>query len=963
MRLSILSAVAALAVVQSAGAAARSDSARLPMAFEANRGQVNERAKFLSRCSGYTLFLTPQEAVLALPVGEKSSVLRLQFEGSRQTPLIEGVEPLPGTVNYFRGSDPAGWLSKIPTYERVRYSEIYEGIDLVFYGNEEGRLEYDFIVAPGADPNQIRLRLDGADEVRLGEDGLLVARLGDREVVHRAPAIYQQRQDQPGRDAVLGRYVLGGDNRVGFEVEDYDADRRLVIDPVLVFSSFIGGDRRDHARGIDLGPDGSVYIFGETGSVDFPVVNALQPDRFDNFQDAFVMKLNPAGTVVIYATYLGGSGGDLGLDIAVNAEGCAYVVGTAGTTFPVTPGAFQTERTGPRSGYVAKISADGSQIDAATLFTGRRSEEIYAVALDTEGYPYITGYSTSDDLPTTPGSYQPTRTVTINQTGVFVAKLMPDLSGLVYSTHIDSPDFEDGRAIDVYEFSAYITGSADSDDYPTTPGVVQPLKNGAPRDSFVTKLSPDGSSLVYSTFIGGDNLDIPHGIAVGVTGSAYITGDTTGFNYPTTPGAFVTSRNAAGGAFVTKLSPDGSSNVYSTYLSERAFEHGDSIKVDRQGAAYVVGLTNNVTFPVTSNALQPMLANRSRDAFLVKLSYDGSRQLYSSFHGGDDTDSVGQPQSSTTLSDALAVRNCQAYFVGRSDSPNFPLMDPFQATLGGGDWDAFVSKVDPSGGLDEPVIGCNAVVLATGTPVMDMLAPRSIGTVFGTGFSTQTVLVPELDANGDVSTNLANTCVEIAGLRGAVFAVLSTQINFMVPPGVPLGWRRVVVIRGCGTANEVRSEPQYVEIKPVVPAFFNFVNNVDGVNPIAAVDNATGFLIGPSGLFGLSGELGQNFVTTPAQPGQIIVVFPTGLGSTNPALANGQIPGAAFPITGSSSLTLGGVMVPPEDIFYVGAAPCCAGLDQVTFRVPAGLAAGNHQLVLTVDGVSSPVGPFIAVQP
>ena len=345
------------------------------------------------------------------------------------------------------------------------------------------------------------------------------------------------------------------------------------------------------------------------------------------------------------------------------------------------------------------------------------------------------------------------------------------------------------------------------------------------------------------------------------------------------------------------------------------------------------------------------------------LSADGTRQIYSSYHGGAEDDMVGEVQGSFVFGDTVAERDCQAYFVGRTASPGFPLMDPFQPAMGGGEWDAFISKVDPFSAGGTPHIGCNAVVLATGTPVMDMLAPRSIGTVFGTGFSTQSVFVPELDGSGNVSTNLADTCVEIAGQRGAMFAVVPSQINFMVPPGVPLGWRRVVVIQGCGTADEVRSEPQYIEIKPVVPAFFNFVNNSDGVNPAAAVDNATGALIGPPALFGLSSGTAQSVVTTPAQPGQIVVVFPTGLGPTNPALANGQIPGAAFPITGSSSLTLGGVTVPPEDIFYVGAAPCCAGLDQVTFRVPASLAAGNHALVLTVDGVSTPVGPFIAVEP
>ena len=586
-----------------------------------------------------------------------------------------------------------------------------------------------------------------------------------------------------------------------------------------------------------------------------------------------------------------------------------------------------------------------------------------AIDLDEQGAVYVTGQTSSNNLPTTPGSFQPTRSMPDNTDGVFLVKFDAALTTMIYGTHIDTPGFtDDVRDIAVHNFCAYLTGSTGSDAFPVTPGVVQPTKNGAPRDIFVLKLSADGSSLVFSTFFGGDNLDIPYAIAVDIAGFIYVVGDTSGFNWPTSPGAFATTRNSFSGGFALKLNPDATSVVYSTYLSEGAGERPEGVAPDSQGATHIAGVIGADGYPVTPDAMQPTRGGE-RDAFYTVLSADGTRQKYSSYHGGAEDDMVGEVQGSFIFGDTVEVRDCQAYFVGRTASPGFPLMDPFQPTMGGGEWDAFISKVDPSTADGTPQINCTGVVLATGTPVMDMLAPRSIGTVFGSGFSTQSVFVPEIDASGNVSTNLANTCVEIAGQRGAMFVVVPTQINFMVPPGVPLGWRRVVVIRGCGTANEARSEPQYVEIKPVVPAFFNFINNLNGVNPIAAVDNATGFLIGPPGLFGLSGALGQNFVTTPAQPGQIIVVFPTGLGPTNPALANGQIPGAAFPITGSSSLTLGGVMVPPEDIFYVGAAPCCAGLDQVTFRVPATLAAGNHPLVLTVDGVSSPVGPFIAVQP
>lgn len=943
-------AFAALSVCTWAGPT----SDRLAATFEVNQGQVDDAVRFFSRRVGGTLFLTPNEAVLQL----KDGVLRMRLEGAEE-PKVQGVARMPGTVSYFRGGDAPLRLSAIPTFERVRYEGVYSGIDLVFYGNGEGRFEYDFVVAPGADPSAVALRLEGAEELRLDAHGSLVARLGDGTVVQPPPVLYQISENGE-RESVEGSYSLSGE-RLRFRVGEYDRARELVIDPVLVFSSLIGGDGRDSARGVAVGPDGSVYVAGETTSNDFPTVNPLQAARTDTQTDLFVMRLDPTGTQVIFATYLGGSSGDVGGDIEVAADNSVYVVGEAGSGFPVTAGAFQTDGGGSRDAFIARISADGSTLTASTLFGGRGGEEITAVDLDAQGYVYVAGNTSSRDLPTTPGSFQPTRGTPDNTDGIFVAKLMPDLTSLVYSTHIDSGDDEDVRDIEVHDGYAFITGSAESDLFPTTPGVVQPTKNGAPRDGFVAKLSRDGSSLVFSTFIGGDNFDSPVGIDVDPTGHAYVTGNFTGFNTPTTAGAFRTERNDNDGGMVMKLSPTGDALLYSTYTGSGA-DRPHSIRVDSQGAAHIAGVTTNRVLEVTPDALQPANLNRSTMAYYMVFSHDGTRQLYSSYHGGDDLDAVGEFQG-FLFGDVLDEIDCQAVFVGRTLSPNFPLQDAFQSTAGGGDWDAFVSRVDPFTPDGEPHLACSGVTLATGTPVIRKLAPRSIGTAFGSDFSSQTVLAAETDGAGFVTSDLGGSCIEIADQRAAEFAVLPTQINFMVPPDTPLGWQRMRVVRDCNTANEVRSEPQLVLIEPVAPAFFNFINNADGVNPIAAIDNATGSLIGPSGLFGAALETEQGVVTTPAQPGQIVVVFPTGMGPTSPALANGQIPGGAFNATGDVRLTLGGVEVPSADVFYAGAAPCCAGLDQITFRVPEGLSAGNHPLVVTVDGAASPEGPFIAVAP
>jgi uncharacterized protein (TIGR03437 family) len=394
--------------------------------------------------------------------------------------------------------------------------------------------------------------------------------------------------------------------------------------------------------------------------------------------------------------------------------------------------------------------------------------------------------------------------------------------------------------------------------------------------------------------------------------------------------------------------------VYSTYLGSSGSDHLNSIDVDRHGAAYVFGHSAVDGFPVTAQALQPNSAG-GIDLVLAKLSFNGSRLLYSSYLGGSENERSA-PSASEGGGRSLVERGCMAYVTGGSLSSNFPVSAALQASAGGAN-DSVFAKVDPTADLGEPAIGCGAGALVTQTPVVDVFAPRSMASLYGRNFSSQTVIQPELDGNGLLTTNLGNTCVEVGGIRAAMIHVLPTQINFQVPVNAPAGWVRVFVIRNCGTAEEVRSEPLFVEIAPVQPAFFNFVNNLSGENPIAGInetqttDPFAPVYVGPA-------DLGPAFL--PANTGDILSVYLTGAGATMAPLATGQIPGGLFPVAGEYSLTLGGVEV--TEIFYLGAAPDFAGGEQLQFAVPEGVPPGNHQLILTVDGVSTPIGPFIAVR-
>jgi len=682
---------------------------KLPLQFEANRGQTHEEVRFLSRGAGYSLYLTAGEAVLVLsqPMADarrdaqalaKSVAVRMSLVGAARKPAVSGTDELPGKANYFIGKDRSKWRTDVPTYAKVRYRAIYPGIDLVYYGNQR-QLEYDFIVAPGADPKKIALGFKGADKLEIDAKGDLVLRAAGGEVRQHKPVVYQEIDGI--RQEIDGGYVRKGANRVGFRLAAYDTARPLIIDPVLSYSTYLGGSGREKGLAIAVDRDGNAYVTGLVSSTDFPTTaGAFQPifgggTAFGGGQgfDAFVTKFDSTGSALLYSTYLGGSDDDQGLGIAVDTNGNAYVTGsTKSANFPTTAGAFEQTYGGA---FVTKLDPTGSALVYSTYLGSTASDQGNAIAVDAGGNAYVTG-SAGSNFPTTPGAFQ-----TAGSSGAFITKLDPSGSTLAYSTYLGGSNTDAlGIAVDAAG-SAYVAGRT-SGNVPTTPGAFQRTFNPGftgtrpppiEFDAFVTKLNPTGSELVYSTLLGGGDVDWGTAVAVDSDGNAYVTGFTASANFPITPAAFqpLFARGLFD-VFVTKVHSSGSFLVYSTYLGGGGEERGAGIAVDSSGNALVTGFTGSTNFPTTPDAFQRTFGGGNAffgDAFVTKLDAVGAVLVYSSYLGGIDDD----------VGNGIAVDAADnAYVTGHTLSGNFPTTPrAFQPTGGGlingsGNFDAFVAK-------------------------------------------------------------------------------------------------------------------------------------------------------------------------------------------------------------------------------------------------------------------------------
>ncbi len=792
---------------------------QLPLAFEPNSSASSDEARFLARGNGYALFLAKREAVLELRGPSKTSaVLRMQLAGANAAPRFTALEKLPGTSNYFIGSDPGKWRTSVPQFAKVLEQNVYPGVNLVYYGTQ-GRLEYDFDVAAGTNPSVIQLAFQGAQDLRIDAHGELVAHTAAGDVRLRKPVAYQEIAGS--KKPVAVNYVLKDKGSVAFQLAEYDSRNPLVIDPILIYSTYLGGSNIDSSNAIAVAPDNTAFIAGSTFSSDFPTVHGLQTNRgvLQDFpSDGFVSKISEDGSTLLYSTYLGGKDQDSANGIAVDNFGDAYVTGyTHSSDFPVTFGSANVECGGDgecgasfntgglivSNAFVTELNPAGSDIIYSTFFGEYEQVVANAIAVDVNGNAYITGRTGVDITPTvtsngtpppfpiTSGAFQ--TSYGGGSTNAFVAKIGATGTSILYSSYLggDTEDVGYGIAVDGTA-DAFVTGLSysSSASFPTTAGAIQ-VTNGGAGDAFVTKVNTNASgaaSLVYSTFLGGTGLDQGNAIAVDSNGNAYVAGLTNSAAFGFTPSGIQPAYKGEGDAFVAELTTTGALS-YFTYLGGTHADSATGIAVDSTFNAYVTGTTASIDFPTSGAVFQPAYGGGNTDSFVAKIGPGGTTLVYSSYLGGTNAE----------LATGIAVdTGGSAYVTGQTCSDDFPLANPLQA-VPGGNCDAYIAKVSI---LDGFSLNPNGLIFAA----------QSLNTTS----QSQTVTV----TNGD--TTQAITSIAVSGPNASDFL---TGFSTTCGPSLGVGATCTITVSFTPSAAGVRHAA---------------VNIVDSTNSITYVLNLTG---------------------------------------------------------------------------------------------------------------------------
>ena len=712
--------------------------------------------EFVYRRDGYTLYLTPSEALFTL--AGKSSLGRselssssggsfgIRLVGANPTPTVQALDRMAGYKSYFIGNDPSQWRTAVPHFARVGYEQVYPGIDLVYYGVEEGP-EYDLVVSPGADPGRIVLEFVGVENLALHRSGDLTFEVGETHVRKRRPRIYQESGAQ--QTYVAGSYRLLGNDRVGFVVGAYDSTRTLVIDPVLSVSTYLGGDHIDGGFDIALDKDGNIYVTGLTRSADFPVSEgAVRAPRGPSF-DVFVAKLNPSATALEYGAVIGGLGTDRGSAIAVDEEGNAYVCGTTfASDFPVTANALQKEFAGGTlDAFLFKLNADATALDYSSYLGGSAPDEGNDIALDSEGAVYVVGTTISDDFGTTAGSLRTTKTGGFRDG--YVVKFGSSGESLLFSTYLGGEGDDEALAVAVDSTGhAHVAGFTSSEDGIATLDAHQGILAGD-LDAFLVKLDAEGEVVEYGTYLGGSRNDRGQAIAVDAEGQVALAGRTTSLDFPTTEGAYQTSYGGGaffGDAFVARFDVVAGQLLFSTFLGGVTDDQGNAVAIEPWGDITVVGGTGSSDFPVTEDAVQSLLDTLD-EAFLTRLNPDGTELIYSTFLGGDKSDQ-GFGLASDGLGSVIATGMVQA--------TNFPTTSgSFRPSVAGfiETGDAFVTKLR----FEPPPLFTQQGVVNAASFESGAVAPGEIITIFGTNLGPLTLAGLQLTPNGRVDTSIADT--------------------------------------------------------------------------------------------------------------------------------------------------------------------------------------------------------------
>ncbi len=870
--------------------------------------------------------------------------MSIQWINSEKEVTLEGIDQLEAKTNYFIGNNPDEWKTDISNYEKVLYHNLYSGIDLLFYGNQR-TLEYDFRIAPGADPSNARFRIEGTKELVIDHMGSLrLIGQDGYEMEMQKPIVYQETNGE--KTLIDGNFILLASNEVGFSVGAYDRSKPLTIDPVITYSTFLGARVFSQFPGfftvlgnneaIAVDNSGNIYAAGTTTSANFPVTPGAFQTVYPGFggglsEVCFITKLK--GSSLLYSTYLGGNAGggggtrgDYATSIKVDSSGNAYVTGhTTSTNFPVTAGALQTTRQGTQSAFVTVLNATGTGLLWSTYFGGNGTDSANGMVIDASRNVYITGRTSSTNFPTTAGAFQ--TTFQGGNTDAFIAKMDTVGQSLLFSTYLggNSDDCGMGIAIDGTQ-NVYVAGWTVSSNFPVTPGVFQPTKN-ASSCIFITKMNSIGSALIYSTYLSGtDGADGAYGIDIDSNLNAYVTGYVSSTNFPTTPNAFQPSiLLGAGNAFMTVLNATGTSLLYSTYLGGTQSSQlgglgfvpqdvGMAIVLDQNGASYITGITTTLDFPLV-NAIQTNFQGGNMDVFVTRfnpaaLNFSVS---YSTYLGGNSND----------LGINIAVDNqSNAYIIGSTASTDFPLTpDAYQTNL-----PAFFSAF--------------ITTIAIQPPTITSIYPTSGFTIGGTP-----VLI-----NG---TNFYDATQVLFGGTPTEFYELydPDQLLAISPPGIP-GTVSVTVDTTQGTftlPNAFTYFEQLGTTGPAGPAGSTGTTGATGVLGSTGQTGATGPTgagpTGATGATGLTGGIGEIGATGPTgATGSGATGSPGNTGTTGPTGPTGEA-GSGFPL-----------IQPLPPAFFVGEQKKCRGICSFLLTWPPSIDPSVTEYLLYRD--STLIGTF-----
>lgn len=965
-----------------------------------------------------------------------ADTLKLELLGARREGVaMAGEAALPGVTNYLQGNNRQQWRTGVAHYARVRYREVYAGIDLVFYGNEAGDLEYDLVVKPGARPEAIRLRFQGQKRQSISAEGDLVFALSGGEVRQKRPHVFQE--TATGRQEIASAYVLRADGTVGLRLGAWDRGRDLVVDPVISYGTYWGGSGDEVSPQIAVDGQGNVYLFGDTNSGNFvTTTGAYKTQRpggqFDNYitkfgpdgkviwstffgggqddtakalavdgagavylagntnssdlpitlgapqarrglggqrnEDGFVAKLNATGTAVVWCTYLGGNNDDNIAGMALGPAGEVYVAGdTLASDFPTTAGVLKrVDNAVLFEGFVTKINAAGTEFSYSTYVGGTGSEQITDIAVDARGNAYVCGLSLSRDFPVTPGALQVNR---LGDTDMFVMKINPTGTAAVYSTLLGGGTTgEEAYAIAVdANGAAYVVGATTAIDFPVT-NPIQRTRLVSP-DGFIAKLNPEGSALVYASYLGGNGPDFAESVAVDSTGSAYVlltTGSVTGLT-PVQP--FQSSNAGSTDMYVMKLSPDGTTVQHASFLGGTGGEIARSIAIDNRERAYVSGSTGSNTMPGTLGSQQPNLGG-ARDSYWARVDFAAPpvtltvaptalgasgqvggtiarQQLSIAAQTGQrpdwnlevTTQSGGQWLEVTPLSGSGSATVDVNYRTG---------------ALAAGTYVGTITLVNRSANTRTPVqvtmtltaappnpggLLTSAGILSAASFQGGGVSPGLIVTIFGQRIGPDRLVSSAVGSDLKFPTTVSDTRVLFDGVPAPLIYVSATQVSAIVPYAVATRTTSDVVIEYRGNRSNAVSVP-VVAAKPGL-----FTANASGSGP-GAIQNQ---------------DFSVNTPSNPAARGSIIVLYGTGEGVTDPAGVDGQVAASVFPKPRQNvSVRIGGVMA---EVLYAGAAPSLvAGVVQVNVKVPDNVPDGNVPIQLLVGNTESPSGVTVAVQ-